>query len=129
MATYDQKPEMSAFEVTEEVIRRINSGVYDVIILNYANPDMVGHTGCFDAGKRALETVDECLSNLIPTIVDAGGAVLGVSDHGNIEELLKPQERSGDSRGDCSLAQNHTITLLTKCPVFLWLRKIQPPGV
>lgn len=128
VATYDQKPEMSAFEVTEEVIKRINSGVYDVIILNYANPDMVGHTGCFDAGKRALETVDECLSNLIPTIVDAGGAVLVVSDHGNIEELLKPQERSGDSRGDCSLAQNHTYHTSNKVPCILVAQKDPTTG-
>lgn len=89
VATYDQKPEMSAFEVTDAAVEKIASREYDLIVVNYANPDMVGHTGVFQAGVRALEAVDVCLGRLIRALLGAGGAALIVADHGNIEELVQ----------------------------------------
>lgn len=86
--TYDLQPEMSAYEVTEEVLRRINSKKYDVIILNFANPDMVGHTGVFDAAKAAIEAIDECLGKIIPAILEQGGVALITADHGNAEQMI-----------------------------------------
>jgi 2,3-bisphosphoglycerate-independent phosphoglycerate mutase len=88
VATYDQKPEMSAYEVTEEVLSRIDSKTYDVIILNYANADMVGHTGDFEAAKKAVETVDECLGKVIDAVVAQGGVALITADHGNSEQMV-----------------------------------------
>ena len=93
VATYDQKPEMSAFEVTEEAIRRIRSGVYDLIVLNYANPDMVGHTGIFEAAVQAVSAVDECLGRVVDEVLMQGGAVLLTADHGNAEKMT--DEESG----------------------------------
>ena len=86
--TYDLKPEMSAYEVTKEVIDRIKSGKYDVIILNYANPDMVGHTGIFEAAVKAVEVIDECLGSVVDTILDMNGTAIVTSDHGNCEQLI-----------------------------------------
>ncbi|MDP4095000.1 MAG: 2,3-bisphosphoglycerate-independent phosphoglycerate mutase [Bacillota bacterium] len=88
VATYDLKPEMSAVEVTDEVLKRINSKEYDVIILNYANPDMVGHTGLFDAAKTAIETIDKCLGRIIPAILEQGGTAMITADHGNAEQMI-----------------------------------------
>lgn len=92
--TYDMKPEMSAYEVTDEVVNRINQKVYDVIVLNYANPDMVGHTGSFDAAKSAIEAIDECLGRVIPAILEQGGVALITADHGNSEQM-KDYENGG----------------------------------
>lgn len=86
--TYDMKPEMSAYEVTDEVLKRIESKKYDVIILNFANPDMVGHTGVFDAAKTAIEAVDSCLGKVIPAIIEQGGVAIITADHGNAEQML-----------------------------------------
>ena len=88
VATYDLKPEMSAFEVTEEALERINSKKYDVIVLNYANCDMVGHTGIFDAARTAVETVDKCLGKITEAILAQGGVALITADHGNAEQML-----------------------------------------
>lgn len=88
VATYDLKPEMSAKEVTEEVLKRIDSKKYDVIILNYANPDMVGHTGVFDAAKSAIEVIDECVGRVASAVLDQGGSLLITADHGNAEQML-----------------------------------------
>jgi 2,3-bisphosphoglycerate-independent phosphoglycerate mutase len=88
VATYDLKPEMSAREVTEEVLARVKQ--FDLIILNFANPDMVGHTGVVAAGIKAVETVDECLSRIVPAILDLGGACLVTADHGNCELMRNP---------------------------------------
>jgi 2,3-bisphosphoglycerate-independent phosphoglycerate mutase len=82
---------MSAFEVTDEVVKRIRSGSYDVIIMNYANPDMVGHTGIMDAAVKACETVDLCLSRVIPEILGAGGTAFITADHGNAEKMVDPE--------------------------------------
>ena len=88
VATYDLKPEMSAFEVTDEVVKRIESGEYDVIVLNFANCDMVGHTGVFDAAVKAVETVDECLGRTIDAIEKMGGVALVTADHGNADQMV-----------------------------------------
>ena len=88
VATYDLKPEMSAIEVTDEVLDRIAD--YDLIILNFANPDMVGHTGVVQAGVKAVETIDQCLSRIVPAILNLGGACLITADHGNCELMRNP---------------------------------------
>lgn len=88
VATYDLKPEMSAYEVAEECVRRIDSKQYDVIILNFANCDMVGHTGVFDAAKAAVEAVDECLGRVVDAVQAQNGVVLITADHGNAEQML-----------------------------------------
>ena len=88
VATYDLKPEMSAPAITEEAIRRIESGKYDVIILNFANCDMVGHTGVFDAAVAAVETVDTCVAQVVKATTDLGGVALITADHGNAEQML-----------------------------------------
>ncbi|MCD8187863.1 MAG: 2,3-bisphosphoglycerate-independent phosphoglycerate mutase [Ruminococcus sp.] len=88
--TFDMKPEMSAFEVTDAVVEAINSDKYDVIILNYANCDMVGHTGVFDAAKTAVETVDACVGRMVDAILAKGGAALITADHGNADKMYEP---------------------------------------
>jgi 2,3-bisphosphoglycerate-independent phosphoglycerate mutase len=88
VATYDLQPEMSARKVTEEVLARV--GNYDLIILNFANPDMVGHTGVVAAGVTAVETIDECVARIVPAILNLGGACLITADHGNCELMRNP---------------------------------------
>lgn len=88
VATYDLQPEMSAFEVAEEAVKRIKSGNYDCIILNFANCDMVGHTGIFDAAVSAVETVDTCVSKVVDAILEMGGEALITADHGNADQMV-----------------------------------------
>lgn len=88
VATYDLQPEMSAREVTDEVLARI--GNFDLIILNFANPDMVGHTGVIAAGIKAVETIDECVARIVPAVLKQGGACLVTADHGNCEQMRNP---------------------------------------
>ena len=88
VATYDLEPEMSAREVTKEVLARIDE--YDLIILNFANPDMVGHTGVVDAGVKAVETIDACVARIVPAVLALGGACLITADHGNCELMRNP---------------------------------------
>ena len=88
VATYDMKPEMSAFEVADEAVRRINSKEYDVMVLNFANCDMVGHTGIFDAARAAVEAVDNCLGKVVSAVLDQGGIALVTADHGNAEQMI-----------------------------------------
>jgi 2,3-bisphosphoglycerate-independent phosphoglycerate mutase len=88
VATYDLQPEMSAREVTNEVIARMAD--YDLIILNFANPDMVGHTGVVEAGVKAVETVDACCARIIPRLLELGGKCLVTADHGNCEQMRNP---------------------------------------
>lgn len=87
VATYDLKPEMSAPEVTDKLCEAIRSGKYDAIICNYANPDMVGHTGNFDAAVKAIEAIDGCLGKVIEALHEAGGEALITADHGNAERM------------------------------------------
>lgn len=88
VATYDLKPDMSAYEVTDEAVKRIESGNYDVIILNFANCDMVGHTGIYEAARIAVETVDECVGRVVEATRSMGGVALITADHGNAERML-----------------------------------------
>ena len=87
VATYDLQPEMSAYEVCDKCVERIESGAYDVIILNFANCDMVGHTGVFDAAVKAVETVDECVGRVVDTTLKMGGIAMITADHGNAEQM------------------------------------------
>ena len=89
--TYDLKPEMSAVEVTDDLVKAITSGDYDTIICNYANGDMVGHTGNFEASIKAVETVDACLSRIVSAIEEVRGHLLITADHGNVEQMLDPE--------------------------------------
>ena len=89
--TYDQKPEMSAPAVTEEMLRRIASDKYDLFILNYANGDMVGHTGSLSASIKAVETVDVCVGKVVEAVVAKGGALIVTADHGNCEQMIDPE--------------------------------------
>ena len=88
VATYDLQPEMSAYEVTEEAVNRILSGNYDVIILNFANCDMVGHTGVYEAACKAVSTVDECVGKVVDATSKMGGVSLITADHGNAERMV-----------------------------------------
>lgn len=90
VATYDQKPEMSAFQVADEVVARLDSGQYDLIVLNFANMDMVGHTGVMAAAVKACETVDRCLEKVINKLLAQGGVALVTADHGNSERMAGP---------------------------------------
>ena len=90
VATYDLQPEMSAPLVCEAVVEKIRSGAYDVIILNYANCDMVGHTGVFDAAKAAVEAVDDCVGKTVAATLDMGGVALITADHGNADKMYEP---------------------------------------
>jgi 2,3-bisphosphoglycerate-independent phosphoglycerate mutase len=95
VATYDLQPEMSAPELTDHLVEAIQGGVYDVIICNYANPDMVGHTGKFEAAVKAIEVVDTALGRVLEAIIAAGGEMLVTADHGNAEQMLN--EESGQA--------------------------------
>ena len=88
VATYDLKPEMSAYEVADECVRRIESGAYDVIILNFANCDMVGHTGVYEAACKAVSVVDECVGKVVEATSKMGGISLITADHGNAERMV-----------------------------------------
>ncbi len=90
VATYDLQPEMSAPEVCSKCVERIESGNYDVIILNFANCDMVGHTGVFDAAVKAVETVDECVGKVVDATLKMGGIAMITADHGNAEQMVEP---------------------------------------
>jgi 2,3-bisphosphoglycerate-independent phosphoglycerate mutase len=105
VATYDLKPEMSAFEVTDDLVRAIGSGRFDAIICNYANSDMVGHTGNFDAAKLAIETLDVCVGRVVEAARAAGGEVLITADHGNAEMMHDPATN-----------QAHTAHTLNRVP-------------
>lgn len=108
VVTYDLKPEMSAFEVTDKIVGRIESGELDVIILNFANCDMVGHTGVFDAAVKAVETVDVCVERVVEKVRKMSGVVLITADHGNADKML-------DENGEVFTA--HTTNPVPFCVV------------
>ncbi|HAL74811.1 MAG TPA: 2,3-bisphosphoglycerate-independent phosphoglycerate mutase, partial [Clostridiales bacterium] len=91
VATYDLQPEMSAPLVAAEAVKRVESGKYDVIILNFANCDMVGHTGFFDAAVKAVETVDTGVGIVVDAVLAQGGIALITADHGNAEQMIDPE--------------------------------------
>lgn len=88
VATYDLKPEMSAYEITDRLLHELDQNKYDVVILNYANGDMVGHTGVFDATVKAVEAVDICLGKLIDKVQMLNGTLVVLADHGNCDVML-----------------------------------------
>ncbi len=88
VATYDLQPEMSAYEVTDKMVEAVKSGKYDALILNYANCDMVGHTGVFEAAVKAVEAVDTCLGRVVDAVKEMGGCVLLTADHGNADKMI-----------------------------------------
>ena len=108
VATYDLKPEMSAYEVTENVVKAIESDKYDAIILNYANPDMVGHTGSLPAAIKAIETVDECVGKVVDAMLAHNGTILITADHGNAEQMI-----------DCKTGEPHTAHTTNPVPLIL----------
>ena len=93
VTTYDQKPEMSALGVTDEMLRRIASDKYDLMVLNYANGDMVGHTGSLPAAIKAVEAVDEGVGKIVNAVLEKGGALIVTADHGNCEQMIDPETR------------------------------------
>ena len=95
VATYDLKPEMSAYEVTDKLVEAIKADKYDVIIINYANPDMVGHTGVEKAAIKAVEAVDECVGRAVDALLEVNGVMFLCADHGNAEQLIDYE--TGDS--------------------------------
>jgi 2,3-bisphosphoglycerate-independent phosphoglycerate mutase len=113
VATYDQQPEMSAPEVTDKVVEAIAAGRFDVIVLNYANADMVGHTGRLDAAVKAVETIDACLGRVAAAVEKAGGTLVVTADHGNAEMMRDPE--SGGP---------HTAHTLNPVPFLV----VNPPG-
>lgn len=88
--TYDQKPQMSAFEVTDVMVKAVESGRYDLMVLNYANGDMVGHTGVLEAAIKAVEAVDTCVGRVVAAVQKMGGALVITADHGNCEQMIDP---------------------------------------
>jgi len=99
VATYDLKPEMSAEEVTDKLLEELNKDYLDVVILNYANGDMVGHTGNYEAAKTAVEFMDKCLKRLYDKIMEIEGTLIVTADHGNCDVMINP---------DGSLCTTHT---------------------
>ena len=108
VATYDLQPEMSAYPVCDAVVERIRSGKYDMVILNFANCDMVGHTGVFDAAVKAVETVDTCADRVAEAVLERKGTLLITADHGNADKMYEP---------DGSPFTAHTTNLVPFCVV------------
>ena len=113
VATYDLQPEMSAPELTDRLVGAIREGGFDLVVVNYANPDMVGHTGDLAAARRAVETVDTCLGRLETALVEVGGTMLVTADHGNVEMMR-----------DTETGQAHTAHTTNPVPLLL----VNPPG-
>jgi 2,3-bisphosphoglycerate-independent phosphoglycerate mutase len=121
VATYDLQPEMSAYELTDAVLQRLKDHDDNFILVNYANPDMVGHTGVLEAAVRAVEAVDECAGRLVEAIVQKGGAALVTADHGNCEIMIN--EKSGEPH---TYHTTQPVSLFVICNDPIWLR---PRGI
>jgi 2,3-bisphosphoglycerate-independent phosphoglycerate mutase len=91
VSTYDQRPEMAAYPIADEVARRVASNAYDLVVVNFANGDMVGHTGVLDAAVKAVEHVDVCTGKILQAVQSAGGVALVGADHGNCEQMIDPE--------------------------------------
>ncbi len=141
VATYDLQPEMSAYEVAEKACEMIRSGNYDVMILNFANPDMVGHTGVMEAAVKACEAVDECVGKVVAAIREVGGEVIITADHGNSEMMIDPETKGpftahttnlvpcilvSDARKDAKLKEGGILADLA--PTILELMGLPKPG-
>lgn len=139
VATYDLQPEMSAFELTERLIDEIRQQKYDVIICNFANPDMVGHSGNFAATVKAIETIDTCLNKLLSELKQIGGEAIITADHGNAEMMYNPTTQQPHTShthekvpalyiGRPAIAANQKGVLADIAPTLLYLMGIpQPP--
>ena len=142
VATYDLKPEMSAYEVTEKVVDAIQSGEFDFIIMNLANCDMVGHTGVFDAAVAAVEAVDSCVGKVADAILAADGRLVITADHGNADEMLDNEGNivtahstnpvpvilvNGPQKADGSFAEIHNGALCDLSPTLLELSELKVP--
>src|SRR6185369_6455571 len=90
VSTYDQKPQMSAYGIADEVVRRLDSGVYDLVVVNFANGDMVGHTGVLAAAVKAVEHVDVCVGRVLEAVQRQNGIAIVTADHGNCEQMIDP---------------------------------------
>jgi 2,3-bisphosphoglycerate-independent phosphoglycerate mutase len=139
VATYDLAPEMSAAGVTDELVRRLESNQYDAVICNYANPDMVGHTGCIPAAVRAVETVDAAVGRVLETLRKIGGVALVTADHGNAEKLREENGEPFTSHttfpveifyvgDDHAKWHMHSGILADVAPTMLHLLGIKPPA-
>ncbi|OGY23863.1 MAG: phosphoglycerate mutase (2,3-diphosphoglycerate-independent), partial [Candidatus Woykebacteria bacterium RBG_13_40_7b] len=124
VATYDLKPEMSARGITDVAIERINQQFYEMVILNFANPDMVGHSGNLEATKKAVETVDECLGKIVKTTLAMNGKVVVTADHGNAEEMLTLQGEI-----DTEHSTNHVPIIIVDQDLKMVNNKNLPSGI
>lgn len=138
VATYDLQPEMSALEVAEKLVAAINSNKYDMIICNFANPDMVGHTGDFAATVKAIETVDVCLGQIYTAIKNVGGEMLVIADHGNAEQMIDEVNNQPFTAhttnmvpfiyvGRPAILTKETGGLIDIAPTILYLLEIEKP--
>jgi len=136
--TFDLQPEMSAYPVCEETVKRIESGKYDAIILNFANCDMVGHTGVFDAAVKAVEAVDTCVGRVVDATLKAGGAAIIIADHGNADKMYEPDGSPFTAHTTypvpfcvvgypCTLRKTHG-RLSDVCPTMLTIMGIEQPA-
>jgi 2,3-bisphosphoglycerate-independent phosphoglycerate mutase len=139
VATYDLKPEMSADELTDKLVDAIDSNRYDAIICNYANGDMVGHTGVFEAAVKAVETLDSCLGRVAEALERNGGQMLVTADHGNVEKMNDPESGQAHTAHTSEPVPllyfgPQEITLLKDgaladvAPTLLQLMHLEPPG-
>ena len=109
VATYDQKPEMSAPEITQELVQALASKKFEFLVVNFANADMVGHTGCLPAAISAVEVVDECLGAVTQAVADQGGLVFITSDHGNAEKMADPSTEHSHTASYLILLQQYSV--------------------
>ena len=138
VATYDLQPKMSAYLVKDEALKRIESDKYDVIILNYANCDMVGHTGDFEAAKKAVKTVDECVEATVEAILKKGGTALITADHGNADLMFTEKDGIVTAHttnpvpliicGDGNIKLRGNGCLADLCPTMLDIMEIEKPS-
>lgn len=139
VATYDLKPEMSAYEVADKLKAAIESGKYDFLVVNFANGDMVGHTGVFEAAVKAVETLDDCIGIVSEAIKTAGGDMIITADHGNCEQMLDPESGQVHTQhttepvpciyiGDRNVTVREGGKLSDLAPTFLYLMGMEKPA-
>ncbi|MBR1810386.1 MAG: 2,3-bisphosphoglycerate-independent phosphoglycerate mutase [Clostridia bacterium] len=137
VATFDLKPEMSAYEVTDAVVEQVLAGKYDVIIINYANCDMVGHTGIFEAAVAAVEAVDTCVGRLADAVLQMGGKMIVTADHGNADQMLNPDGTACTTHSTkpvpvITIGQHQPLReggkLCDLCPTLLELMGLEKPA-
>ena len=138
VATYDLQPEMSAYDVTDALLAELDKDKFDVVVLNYANPDMVGHTGVLPAAIKAMEAVDECVGKVVDKVLSLGGSVCITADHGNLEKMAEadgtPHTAHTTNIVPFILVSNeehklHSGVLADIAPTMLELLKIEKPAV